>query len=171
MQMNVNKKANNISYSIFHWNCFSFKNKSQNFKFFLDTFSPDIVTLNETKSDEAELRKIFENTSYNLFSKERANTNGGGVAIVIKNNINTKQIFLGEQLENAEYVAVELEWKDNTTLCLVSYYNPPDVVLRRDLFDAVHTRYENYIVCGDLNSKSLTTFCSTTNPNGKYLHL
>jgi exonuclease III len=167
--MHLNKNINNITYNIFHWNCFSFKNKIQNFLFFLETFSPDIVMLNETKLSETEMRKLLDNRNYKLLTKERANTKGGGVAMVIKNNIKTEQISLGDQLENTEYIALELEWKNNTKLCLVAYYNPPDVVLRRDLFDLVHSRYENYVVCGDLNSKTLSTYCSSTNSNGEVL--
>lgn len=89
--------------------------------------------------------------------------------MIINKSIKTKQIYLGDQLDNAQNIAVEHELKDNTTLYLVSYYNPPDVVLRRDLFDIVHARYENYVICGDLNSKSLSTFCSSTNSNGAIL--
>jgi exonuclease III len=167
--MHSNKNLKNISYHLFHWNCFSFKNKTQSFKLFLETLSPDIVTLNETKISESDLRRLLFDPKYDLIAKERTITNGGGVAMVIKKDIKTKRIFLGEQLENVEYIAIELEWKNDTTLCLVTYYNPPDVSLRRDLFDTVHARYENYVICGDLNSKSLTTFCSSPNPNGAIL--
>ena len=115
------------------------------------------------------MRRLLFDPKYDLIAKERTITNGGGVAMVIKKDIKTKRIFLGEQLENVEYIAIELEWKNDTTLCLVTYYNPPDVSLRRDLFDTVHARYENYVICGDLNSKSLTTFCSSLNQNGEIL--
>ena len=76
--------------NIIHWNCFKLTTPRLNeLKIFLDKFRPDIVSIQELKlcEEDTNFRLRFE--GYSSFHKLRAvgSKHGGGVAVLIKENI------------------------------------------------------------------------------------
>lgn len=57
----------------------------------------------------------------------------------------------------------------NKYIHVVSYYSPPDHPLSQDLFKQIEEKTKNYIICGDLNSRSCAIGCVGTNQKGDTL--
>ena len=49
-----------------------------------------------------------------------------------------------------------------------SYYSPPDVVLKREIFQIISQRYKNYVIMGDINAKT-PQFNNVYNVKGRVL--
>jgi hypothetical protein len=52
---------------------------------------------------------------------------------------------------------------------IISYYNPPDKILSKELFTVIQDLKINYILLGDLNSKLTSFGCNKDNRNGLFL--
>ena len=52
---------------------------------------------------------------------------------------------------------------------LINYYNSPSGVLCYELLEFININFKNFIICGDLNSKSIDFGCKESNNNGKIL--
>ena len=75
---------------IVQWNCFKLTDvRIFLLDSFLKTFNPDIISLQEIKLDEAQANLKIRFDSYVTYHKTRSKNpcNGGGVAILIKDNI------------------------------------------------------------------------------------
>ncbi|CAF0990615.1 unnamed protein product [Brachionus calyciflorus] len=134
---------------------------------FLNSYSPDIISINETKCDNLIASKHLNFQSYNLVHRERKNgLNGaGGVGLFIKKNIKYTRIFDFDHL-NIELISVKIQI-DQREVIIVSYYNPPDQMLSLELFKLLNKC--SFILCGDLNAKSFAYGCQSYNQNGKIL--
>lgn len=130
------------SLSITQWNCNHIISKLQLFKNFLSLHSPDIVLLNEIKTSIEESNYYLNFTNYAVVSKVR-NAFGGGVAILIKNNITFNQDFSYEKY-NRELICINIKLNDKT-VSIFSLYNPPynnknNNYLCLDLFDEINKK-------------------------------
>ena len=159
------KKA--FSLTIVHWNCNGLSSKINQLNTYLTNNSPDILTLNELKCNSNSAIYNLNQLSYNSIYKLRENSNGGGVAILINSNIKFEEINLEQY--NEEIVGIKIITESNTELNIFSYYNPPQTTLCKEIFDDIEKMYENYIICGDLNSKSFVFNCKSENSNGNIL--
>jgi exonuclease III len=106
---------------------------------------------------------------YNTITKARheSKNGAGGVAIIIKEDINFVEVNDLDEF-NIEAVAIKI-FLNKLEVIFVSYYNPPNATLSEEMFYSLNQRYENIIICGDLNAKSKTLNCRTSNSNGKIL--
>ena len=77
-----------------------------------------------------------------------------------------KKIKLNEY--NSEIVGIKIKTLKNKEISIFSYYNSPSSVLKM-LFEQIQAKYKNYLICGDLNSKSLMFNCKSQNTNGTVL--
>ncbi len=68
-----------------------------------------------------------------------------------------------------EIIGAKIKTKDNTEICIISYYNPPQNCLDYDVLAEIDTDYANYIICGDLNAKHTAFNGRTTNSSGNIL--
>ena len=153
--------------SIFQWNCNNLVSKLDLFKLFLNTFKPDIVLLNELKVDEQRDNFFLNFTNYHKISKPRNNF-GGGVAILIKQNL---EFFQDLSLDHwgLELVGIKLKM-DSIFLSIFCLYNPPNRSLNYEFFVELATNYSHCILGGDLNAKSKTIGClNNSNNNGNVL--
>ena len=82
------KTVNNLK--VGHWNSNSIKNKNFLFNKFINENNFDIFCLNKTKLS---VKTQLEFGNYNIIRKDR-NRRGGGVAILIKNNLQFTQTNL-----------------------------------------------------------------------------
>ena len=99
-------------FSIVHWNCNSIKNKIELLKFFLSNNKPDVVFLNEIKCNKVTCNLLFnEIKNYKCIYKYREKNNGGGVALLIKDEIQYDQCYLFEN-HNTEIIGIKVYLKD-----------------------------------------------------------
>lgn len=156
----------NNSLSIIHWNANSLKNKISKFKIFLNNFNPDIICINETKCNDTTAAKYLILNNYKMIHRQRYNKNGGGgVCMYIHNRISYERITSIENLE-LEAICISIQLKVQK-LYVVTYYNPPDKILNKKLFEWLNDKV--FILCGDLNSKSKILNCTTNNRNSQIL--
>jgi hypothetical protein len=86
---------------------------------------------------------------YNSIYKIRNNNQGCGVALLINKKLKYEELDLDE---TQEIVGIKLKTKKNKNdINIFSYYNAPEIILNKDLFDNIEKNYDNYLVCGDLN--------------------
>jgi hypothetical protein len=104
--------------------------------------------------------------NYNIINKSRhQNKNGaGGIAILLKKNINSIQI-VDNAFNELEIIVINIFIK-NQTLTLVSYYNAPHLNLNIRILEQLNNKYQNLIILEDLNSKAMSLGCKSKNANG-----
>ncbi|RMZ94334.1 RNA-directed DNA polymerase from mobile element jockey-like, partial [Brachionus plicatilis] len=154
---------------IFHWNCNYFLNKKEVLELEIQKLQPDIILLNEIKLDENRANYYLNFPAYVSIHRCR-NIRGGGVAILIKKEIDFIQIY-DLDLFNSEIVSIKINSKNSCLkkdIFLFSFYNPPSQKLNKSIFEFINQNYEHFIIAGDLNSRT-SVIDSNTNENGKIL--
>jgi exonuclease III len=162
-----NKRTNELK--ITHWNCNGIRNKATELGYFLKESKPDIVSLNEIKVNNSTARRILDFEGYfPIFKCRKVSSNhGGGVALLIKNNIIFK---LNNQLDEFDLETVAVSVKFNQVeILLISYYNPPQQSPDARIWDKLEELKLPYIICGDLNSRTTSIGCRGDNDNGAIL--
>lgn len=147
-----------------HWNCNSLKSKLFELEIFMKKFDVSIASINETKLNPNQTLKL---NSYEIISKSR-NSRGGGVAIIIRNNINYEINNIFDNL-NLEIIALDIFINSNKKITFISWYLPPNSDFPDAEFFNKLNQLKSFILCGDLNSKSKLWFSKDTNKNGKLL--
>ena len=87
---------------------------------------------------------------------------------MVKNSIKFEVVDLLEDL-NCEIVGINIELNNNSKLYIFSYYNPPTVTLEKIVFDRIEEKYDKYLICGDLNARSIALGGVGNNKNGEIL--
>lgn len=161
----------NKTLKLVHWNSNSLNNKQHSLYNFLNIFSPDIISINETKLSENRFdNDIFLKNlpNYSFIHKHRyTNINGaGGVGLLIKKEINYTNCNEFDSLD-LEILSIKIE-NNNETIYVITYYNPPDCTINEQLFEILEDK--NFILVGDLNSRSEIFGESCNNQNGVILN-
>lgn len=156
-------KFDNSSYKIIHWNCRSIKNKIHELQQLILDFKLDIASLNETHLSNRHKLNI---RGFKVYRHDR-NQFGGGVALVIKNNIEHYLIKVPE-LINIEAIGVIVQHASKNVLVISAYLPPEKKLINQDLHKllSLHT---HVLILGDLNCKHVSWNCPTNNQNGKIL--
>lgn len=168
--MDSKTKANLIKQNdlkILHWNANSIWNKQTELELLLNEHNPDFISLNETKLSEIKAFFVNKNSNYNFIFKSRnqIEANGGGVAILIKKTFSYEEIIFDCDDEILG-IKVNIE---KFKLSFISYYCAPNKTLNINVLVKIINENKNYILCGDLNSKSISFGCHTNNNNGEQL--
>ena len=143
------KNKKNFNLTVLHWNCNGLKSKIDELETYLLSKRPDIVSLNELKCNNNEAIYNLNMLHYNSIYKIRNNNQGGGVALLINKKLKYEELDLDE---TQEIVGIKLKTnKNKNDINIFSYYNAPDIILNKDLFDNIEKNYDNYLECGDLN--------------------
>ena len=131
-------------------------------------FDPDIISLQEIKlnTESANFKLRFSNYSTYVKARDSGSDWGGGIAILIKNNISHSQIINTDP--NIETIGLNV-YLPNLTLKFFSYYNPPGKNISREFFENYFDENQNFILVGDLNSKTSVIGCKSFNPSGRVL--
>jgi len=122
------------------------------------------------KLDENRANFFFKFINYTTIYKPRPiNSNHGeGVAMLIRSGIDFVETNIFSNL-NREIVEIKLKLAQRDCFILV-YYNPPNTELSEVVFKTLSDAKLNYIVCGDLNSKTKSIGCLNDEyENGKKL--
>lgn len=69
---------------------------------------------------------------------------------------------------NIEVLGIKIKF-GKEDIMIISYYNPPDKMLSKELFTVIQDLKINYILLGDLNSKLTSIGCNKDNRNGIFL--
>jgi exonuclease III len=149
----INKNKLKEDLILTHWNCNSINNKIEEFKVFLLKYIPDILSLNETKVNEVNANFLFNDiVGYNFVQKHRNNNkNGvGGVALLIQKNRKYTELNILDHL-NIETICMKIKIK-KLELLIISYYNPPNCILSKEVFELATRSKINFVICGDFNS-------------------
>ena len=105
----------------------------------------------------ANLRLRYE--GYDTYHKVRSvNPNfRGGVAVLINSRISHRLI---DNLDNSfEIIGLTIEM-NNLSIDILSYYNPPGLIISSDVFANYLESGKKFLLLGDLNSKSKSIGCS-----------
>ena len=96
-----------------------------------------IASINETLLSKTSRIHI---PGYNIIRKERQTGHGGGVAILIRKNIEYSQMdynLSSEQLKGNEYVTIKMTIHSHHSITVTSVYCPPRTKPSADLFTAI----------------------------------
>jgi len=151
---------------IYLWNANGIKSKIDEVVEFLYNYSPEILCINETKLNQDE-ELIFLKTNYNFLCKSR-NSKGGGVAILVRKDIKYEETKQLDKFES-EHLCIKTNYK-NQDLYVITYYNPPSKIIEKNMLEEIEKNFQNYIICGDLNSRSKSFGCNGENQNGSILN-
>ena len=100
--------------------------KLGNLQYLIDNVSnvsPDVVTLSETWLNRHTPK--FEIPGYKIFQQDREHKKGGGVAVLVKNQLQCRALELPKIIDNVEICGVQI----NTRKCqlgVLSVYRPPN---------------------------------------------
>jgi Reverse transcriptase (RNA-dependent DNA polymerase)/Endonuclease-reverse transcriptase len=147
------------------WNCRGIVNKIDELLDFVIRENIDVVLLSETfLSSNNSLKKC----GFIIHRNDRTVSHGGGVAIIIRNNIPHCKVNLS--LTNSlEVVAIKLKIK-GVFHTIISAYKPPKNKLCIKDLNYLTSLDRNVLIAGDLNCKDQLWFCSRGNSNGKILN-
>lgn len=145
------------------WNCDTIKTRQLELSCFLDNFNIDICCLNETRLDKGLKLKC---TGYNVHRSDR-NSQGGGVAILVKSNIKHEKNYTVNNI-STENLVVDID-TDNGKVTIVAVYNPPNKTLSAHDLNVLFRLNNKVLIVGDFNAKHIAWNCFTNNKNGNIL--
>lgn len=150
---------------IAHLNCRSLPNKFTQIFDFINKEGVDVLSLNETYLTSKHTNQNFIN-NHRIIRCDRTHSKGGGVAIIIKNNLKFK-ILQRSSTENHDFVAIEI-FDNSHKITFISIYTHPNSNTNFDFLANLATQ-KKVIITGDFNSLSSDWFCKSTNKRGKIL--
>ena len=122
----------------------------------LSSVEPHVIFLTETKMTKSQVTsQFFDCRKYVIFRKERTTGRGGGVQILIRNDLWSREVT-DLQSDDIEVVMCELV-ADQRKLLLACVYRPPNTSqdLNKKLCEMVtemcHMGYDQVLICGDFN--------------------
>ena len=118
------------AFNVLHWNIRSLYGKKDKLKNMLSiieekTVHVHAIAIAETHFDELK-SNLFHMPGYKLFSKNRHNKKGGGVAILVKSNFQCKEISLPYQESVFECIGVEVTFANKDKMLLIELYRAPN---------------------------------------------
>ena len=149
-------------------NCNSIYNKTSEIKLTLQNDSPEIFCMTETWINPQFLPKF---PNYCAEWKHR-NGRGGGIGILIRNNVQYEKIDLDIPEEGyLEAQAIKLYIKDSIPLSILNLYNPVKDITYGEFEHYLNQLGDMFVIVGDFNAHSpiLNTTCTAPNHTGKSL--
>jgi hypothetical protein len=150
---------------IITWNACSLFPKIDDLADTLTRYDIDIALIQETWLRPHTKLKI---TNYKIYRQDRPNTQNGGTAILIKQNIKHHEINTTDQ-DLLETTAIQTHTK-NGPINIISTYKHPKTKLDKNCLDFYFKQNIPTILAGDLNCKHTAWGCRRGNQNGKILH-
>jgi exonuclease III len=156
----VKEKRTDRELKIIHWNANGIVGKIVELSQLIAIEHPDVVSINETKTNTTTCAYLYNIRGYFPYIKNR-DGNGGGVALLIKENLISESIKLPENISTIEAVGALLKL-EKQYLSIFSYYNPPkNNTVNEDFINFIENQGD-YILIGDLNAK-MSAFGDTNN--------
>jgi len=163
------------------WNPNKLYGKFEGFNELCKKKKPDIIGISELKCNTPELNYVLSRLNeaienhkikfkYEYVAKirkhenGRENNNGGGSAILIRNDLVWSEVKIAV---NLEAVGVQIRC-DNMYIQIFNWYYPPSQnEIDTSLLSWISSKYKNYLIIGDLNAH--TSLCKKTNKAGESL--
>ena len=152
-----------VQTEIIHININGITNKRTELIHYLNEHNPQFVTINESKIRKQHTIRI---PNYHVIRKDRENPGrgvGGGVAILIRKDIQFNQLDMSEFDE--EFLAISFE-SDKRKIALATIYNPPGTSPSVENFKFILNKYPDSIFMDDYNSKHEFFCCKKYNKEG-----
>jgi hypothetical protein len=131
---------------------------------FLLNFNIDICSINETKLSKS---KTFSIQNYQIIRLDR-NSRGGGVCFVVKKSIKFELVSIPPDF-NAECLVIKVTELFDSPVFIATYYNPPNVELKKDLLSHISRLGPKVLILGDLNSHHQSLNSKSTSASGRLL--
>ena len=162
----TDSQINNLN--ILHWNCHSLYSKLSHFKIKLYTNKPHLACLCETWLKDNRIPKFV---NYKQYFECRTGKSGGGVSILVHNELNTiEKKLLEYPNKNLEIQAITVVGKGNKKIDIVNLYNPNKNVSPEEFRFYFNQLSKNKIILGDFNAHhNLWDSKSPENQTGKSL--
>ena len=146
------------SFKVLLWNCNRLVNKITLLNDLLRVEKPDIIAISELKCNHAEARYYLPlvtqsnecDYEYAFTARNKNPEFGGGSALLVKKGIDKIDIDLS-QFEGEEICGKIIKIKGNPT-AIFSWYNPPGKQLSGALLRYIESKYQNFLILGDLNA-------------------
>lgn len=145
------------------WNCTTINNRLQELDHFLNNFNLDVCCLNETRLSQERKLKC---KGYIVYRNDR-NSQGGGVAVIIRNNI--KHYRIPNQTQFPDECVILNLITDAGDVTVAAIYNPPNKTIKVNEINALFNINNKVLILGDLNARHIAWNCPTINVNGKIL--
>ena len=132
------------------WNARSILGNLGEFQKCLDENNPHLICLTETwlKAD-----KKLGFKAYSVIRKDRPNQAGGGIAILIRKEIEYKDIsFIPFNGGRFEYMGIKIKL-GGEVLNIILFYNPVGSIEEQELEFYISQVNGNKLICGDFNAK------------------
>ena len=149
-----------------HVNIRSCRNKEVQISLFLKVNGIDIHALNETW-----LKSNFklDIPNYTFTIRARPRRQGGGFAVLVRNNIKFDIIDTGSKI-NTDNEAITIFLKNSQDSSSIStIYIPPASTINTTLLDNIKKAVDNIVITGDLNAKHTNFNCTKTDKWGMAL--
>lgn len=148
--------------NIIQWNLDGFYKRSTDIQRILFELQPSVLCLQETNLKMGQTAHL---KNYISFCRNRENPlrASGGVAILIRNNIENHQVNLQTHLE-----AIAVSIKLQIQICICNIYLPDSTNFSfHDLIHITSQLPKPFILCGDFNSRNTLWGSSYTDSRGK----
>ncbi|XP_063615580.1 uncharacterized protein LOC134788675 [Penaeus indicus] len=131
------------------WNIRSIQNKKTELNYLLNKEQPDIIGICETW---LKCKDKFNLQNYQVIRKDREDQIGGGLALCIKNDIQSKPITLNDRYSNRiETIGIKINYK-NKWLNVLLMYNPCNNLKTEELEYYIKQIEDPKIIIGDFNA-------------------
>ena len=136
-----------------------------------------IFTLEEKTIDIAFINEVFLKPEqkiiipgYKIIRKDRSSGKGGGVVLIVKDNISfdSFELNINNNKGNVEYITIKINTKNLKELIICSYYSPKGIVYEQ-LFEKLENISNNLLIMGDFNAKHVNLGSEETNHYGNKL--
>ena len=121
------KKKGSCPFKIFGINCAGIKSKIKTFDNVIKKVQPKIWTLQETKLKSNEIIKCEAVSSYQVYYRNRQNSQGGGIALGVDKNLKSTLIREGDN--ETEAISVKIFLND-IEFRIITAYGPQENALK-----------------------------------------
>lgn len=150
----LSKQKNGLS--IVHINAQSLKNKMEEFRYTFENSNIDVICVSETWFQPELQDSIFAVNGYQLYRADRGRR-GGGVAVYVRCDFKCKIILKSSTGDPLEFIFLELNHNSNCLMVGVVYRpnKRSNYQIFIDKLEQLALRYNDIIICGDLNDNVL----------------
>ena len=115
------KNHNNLRISII--NCNGIRSRKAELEYLTEYIKPDILLVTETKIDKSISSSEFLPTNFSNNIRKDRTSDGGGVMIAVRNDLDIVDVELGEN--QAEIVSAKVVLKGHAPIIISSFYRTP----------------------------------------------
>ncbi len=160
--------------AVFYCNARSIVPKAHLLLHYTDVYDSDVIAITETWLDENIPSSLFCPPAYVPYRHDRCYGRGGGAAILVKHQINSKAISVKPSSElncHIDAVACQISLAKNQQLGVLCIYRPPnsDSDDNQFMMDTIDTflkyNFQKNVIIGDFNLPDIDWISKSGTPN------